>query len=710
MSGKVTSRDHPDVSVSRGTLALIGGRFEADNDALFAALKTHCSGRIAILSMASGFPQEVGEETVEEFRAQGIHAQLIPLYFENRDTAAFDEQVISKLRTCGSVFFTGGDQSRIVGTLIQNDQPTPALTCIRQLFDDGGLISGSSAGAAVMSGPMLLSGTSLHAVSRGAGTGDEDFRLGRGLGFFHWGVVDQHFLQRGRIGRLLIAARECGEPLAFGVDENSALIVRGDRAEVVGETGVLFIDMRRAQKNCGDALLRDVRVSYLDDGDAIDLRRGKALPAADKQRTRVTRSSYRRPAPVRRNAFASYALHDLMLRLVEADPAYYCSDSASAFDAAFGRQVTLDVRRLPRRSRALRAVRDGEIRYSALNFSLDLRCAELDACPLNESTVLLHPDPVPEARLVLLGDSPVKWPQDANSALLSQLREPVGVLPTASGEPEEMAERYLAWLRRHGVEAQSIPISLQNIERASRDRSLLKRIDQMGSLLLTGGDQRRLTETLLHCAEATPVLHSIVSAYERGTPLIAVGGAAAALGRQMITDGDSVAALRFGSSEDASFSGVVVERGIGLIALGLIDQNFVRRHRLGRLLMACAEQRQRFGFGLCEGSAMIVSGSDRHVEALGAQGVLVAELDLSRVRLAPGNADPTGIRLYLLEPGQRVSLDNLAADTAARSAAGRDLLERTLRDLEEDYRTATPNIGGAPPAWEALIGGAPTVH
>lgn len=55
----------------------------------------------------------------------------------------------------------------------------------------------------------------------------------------------------------------------------------------------------------------------------------------------------------------------------------------------------------------------------------------------------------------------------------------------------------------------------------------------MGSLLFTGGDQRRLTETLLHCAEATPVLHEIVSAYERGSPLVAVAASASALAERM---------------------------------------------------------------------------------------------------------------------------------------------------------------------------------
>jgi len=229
---------------------------------------------------------------------------------------------------------------------------------------------------------------------------------------------------------------------------------------------------------------------------------------------------------------------------------------------------------------------------------------------------------------------------------------------------------------------------------------------------LTGGDQRRLTEALLHCAEATPVLHSIVTAYERGTPLIAVAASATAMGTRMIAEGDSVAAWRYGSSEDASFSGVVVERGIGLTRLGLIDQNFLRRHRLGRLLMACAAQQQRFGFGLCEGSGMVIHGDERSIEAIGSSGVVIVELDLDRVRLAPRVPDPSGVRLYILEPGRRVALENLASATAERSAAATALLEETLEDLAMDFRAAfqTGEAEFNSPRWLQTLSQDPALH
>jgi cyanophycinase len=675
-----------------GPLAMIGGRLESDNAALFESLRTLSSGRIVVLAMASQVPEEVGSELVDDFRAYGCDTELLPLYWDNRERAAYDEALVARVAAAGSVFFSGGDQSRIVGSLIQHGEETPVLQQIRRSHAAGGLVAGTSAGAAIMSGPMILSGTSLEAVARGFAADDDDegFRLGNGLGFFPWGLVDQHFLHRGRIGRLLMAARSVGSGFAFGIDENSAMLVDGSHARVCGETGVLVLDLRKARENVDGYDLRDVRISYLDDGDGFDLRAGKARPAPDKHRVRVSRASYRRPAPVRRNAFASYALHDLVLRLVEADPSHYRHDSALAFDAESRRQVCVEIERRPRRSRALKAVRDGEIRYSALNFELRVRSTTLPEGAEPPSTaIVLPPDPVPGARLVLLGNSPLDWDPASLDGLLAELVEPVGVLTVASAEPRRKSDEYLEWLRGRGLQAEALPVGLHNIERASRDRDLLKRIGGMGSLLFTGGDQRRITETLLHCAEATPVLHAIVSAYERGVPLVMVAAAAAASGHRMIVEGDSAAALRFGASEDAGFPGIVVEAGLGLSAFGLIDQNFLNRRRLGRLLVACVAENARFGFGLCEESGMVIAGGERRLMAIGRTGVIVASVDPHRASLRAPDFRPDGIRLNFVEPGTGFHLDTVAADAVDRTGTGLALLERAIADLVREYRAGT---------------------
>jgi cyanophycinase len=673
---------------------MIGGRFESDNRALFEALKSLSQGRIAVLAMASGFPQEVGAELVEDFVDYGFEAELVPLFWEDRQASAFDPHLLEKIAHYGSVFFSGGDQSRIIETLIQDGEETPALRCIRQAHAEGGLVAGTSAGAAIMSGPMIVSGTSLNALGEGICEDPEDldgFRLGTGLGFFPWGLVDQHFLHRGRIGRLLAACREFGENIAFGIDENSAMLVNGSEATVIGETGAIFVDMRRAQFDTDGYDISDVGISYLDDGDRFDLAACQPLPAQDKQRLRISQASFRSPAPVRRHAFSSYGLHDLLLRLVEGDPEHYQRDSALAYDEDSEQQICLELGRNDQQSQALKAVRDGVIRYSALDFDLSVRTSALPLAerPADTATVL-PPDPVPGARLVLLGNSPLTWDRDHLDGLREELREPVGIFSTASNTPRKTAASYLDWLRGMGLRAEIIPVSLSNIERASEDRALLKRISGMGSLLFTGGDQRRLTEALLHCADATPVLHAIVSAYERGTPIIGVAGAASAFAGRMIVEGDSKAAFRYGTSEDAGFSGVVIEPGIGLTSFGLIDQNFMNRHRLGRLLVACSAQRCQYGFGLCEESGLVIVGGERRLHALGRTGVIVASLEPGRARLKAPHFKADGIRLNFVESGESFHLDSAPTDGEDSTGAGLALLERAIADLARDYNA---NLG-----------------
>jgi cyanophycinase-like exopeptidase len=210
------SAAHPQrqVEAARGSLALIGGRFEADNDALYAPCANAAIRAIAVLSMASGYPREVGEETVHEFRAQGFYAELVPIFFENaRPERLRRGRLIERLQAFGSVFFTGGDQSRIVGTLIQDGarDPGPARDPrpLRRRRPDRRQLRGRRDHVRTHA-PRRHS---LRAISRGvedspgAAEDFDAFRLGSGLGFFHWGMVDQHFLARGRIGRLVCGAR-----------------------------------------------------------------------------------------------------------------------------------------------------------------------------------------------------------------------------------------------------------------------------------------------------------------------------------------------------------------------------------------------------------------------------------------------------------------------------------------------------------------------
>ena len=230
-------------------LAIIGGRFEADNRAVFEAMHELSGGRIAVLPTASG----------RAARGRPGGTRLVPRATVSRARSCRSTRttigprptipaIVRMLDRFGSFYFTGGDQALIVKALIQDGVPTPALAAIRRCWLAGGLVSGSSAGAAIMSDPMITSGGSVEALVHPPAPEPHDTRLslGAGLGFFPYGLVDQHFLQRGRLGRLVAALLETGWTRGFGIDENTAMVISDGRLRVLGETGLLYVDVSRA--------------------------------------------------------------------------------------------------------------------------------------------------------------------------------------------------------------------------------------------------------------------------------------------------------------------------------------------------------------------------------------------------------------------------------------------------------------------------------
>jgi hypothetical protein len=143
-----------------------------------------------------------------------------------------------------------------------------------------------------MSDPMIAGGTSAAAVARGlrrtgfdVAAADDDstggVSISPGLGLFPAALADQHFLARGRFGRLLVAIDALDQfDLAFGIDENTALVVDGERTWAVGASGVVVIDERGSRRE-GRALL-GARVHLLGTGDQFDLGSRRVTPAAGK--------------------------------------------------------------------------------------------------------------------------------------------------------------------------------------------------------------------------------------------------------------------------------------------------------------------------------------------------------------------------------------------------------------------------------------------
>ncbi|MDI3269824.1 MAG: cyanophycinase [Bacillota bacterium] len=191
-------------------------------------------GALAVLAVATEDPRKAEALYREAFSPWDLELEFFSLM---ERSWAREEKTLKRLEACRGFYFTGGDQLRIT-TLLGG---TPAHDIIRRRFREGAVVAGTSAGASAMSGVMIVGGKEMASPAL------EVIRLSPGLGFLPEAVVDQHFAQRGRMGRLLSAVAQNPGLLGIGIDENTALVIEGDEAQAVGEGTVVVVDGRTTQ-------------------------------------------------------------------------------------------------------------------------------------------------------------------------------------------------------------------------------------------------------------------------------------------------------------------------------------------------------------------------------------------------------------------------------------------------------------------------------
>jgi cyanophycinase len=300
-----------------GRLVIVGGALNVNNAAVYRAIldARSGSGPFCVFPTAGATPDSDMASPVATFeRYGGTGSARGVLVSSLKPETASDPAVVAQIRQCSGFFFIGGIQSRVTAAFRPEGKTTPAYDALVQRWREGAVVSGSSAGAAIMSDPMIAGGTSAAAISRGvkritytAGDADDTtggVTLAPGLGFFSSALADQHFLARGRFGRLLTAMLELREfDLAFGIDENTALVVDRDSLMVVGASGVVVFDERSA-KRTGPSVT-DVTLHLLGDGDRFDLRSRR--PALSSAKLPVAAAPLVPPAQPT-NAFARFEL------------------------------------------------------------------------------------------------------------------------------------------------------------------------------------------------------------------------------------------------------------------------------------------------------------------------------------------------------------------------------------------------------------------
>jgi cyanophycinase len=274
-----------------GTVIVIGGALKADSDAVWQRVVDEAGGAgaaIAVFPTAAYEPERIGAQITTALNRCGARAEVIPVApnLEGVDLQAMlnDPALIARVAAARAVFFSGGAQEFIVDTLQPGGRPTAMLEAIRAVFAAGGVVAGTSAGAAVMSRLMFRDAMDNLAVLKGLWRAGQEYD--HGLGFVDGSLlVDQHFLKRGRIGRLLPAMQALGCRLGLGVDENAAVVIKGTALEVIGGSGAVLVDLGDATHDARLPAfnLRGARLSYLDHGDRHDLTSGMTTPAERKR-------------------------------------------------------------------------------------------------------------------------------------------------------------------------------------------------------------------------------------------------------------------------------------------------------------------------------------------------------------------------------------------------------------------------------------------
>jgi cyanophycinase len=227
-------------------LIIIGGAEDKKEDCEilreFVRRAGGTKAKIVIMTAATELPREVGENYIRVFERLGAEdARIVDT--ETRDDASSSTALEAVSKATG-IFFTGGDQARITSVL----KDTELDTAIHKRFAEGAVIAGTSAGAAVMPDKMIVEGDSQTNPRM------EIIDMGPGLGFLPGVVIDQHFLQRGRLGRLISALIQEPADLGFGIDENTAMVVTDRQVEIIGEGSVTIVDVESTYDNMGEIL------------------------------------------------------------------------------------------------------------------------------------------------------------------------------------------------------------------------------------------------------------------------------------------------------------------------------------------------------------------------------------------------------------------------------------------------------------------------
>lgn len=288
--------------MAKGTLYIVGGGLNKSERRVFTQFIKSAGGenaRVAFVLSASGRdPDETYRSYRDVFVSLGVkkeNCQLLPVYgpevVDERGENLLNGDapgLVERMEGVTAVWFTGGDQYYTSKCMLRPDGTDTALLAeIRRIYNNGGVLGGSSAGAAIMSRVMIGEGSNRGLLANGVTIGYEGYNPDaedespdsgcpllmtyEGLGFLDGAVVDQHFNRRPRLLRLIESCliNSLGHQYGFGISEDTALVASNGECRVMGSGGVFYVDCSNAERESAGNV-KNVKLCALFEGDVLN--------------------------------------------------------------------------------------------------------------------------------------------------------------------------------------------------------------------------------------------------------------------------------------------------------------------------------------------------------------------------------------------------------------------------------------------------------
>lgn len=301
----------------KGNLVIVGGALSNKNEEVykqFIELAGGKNAKIGIIPTASGNLNSSNnfKNDLINYGLKAENIEILPITKHDFKKTAENEadtwkgnennlEIVKKIENLTGVWFVGGDQTLITKALKNEDGTnSKALNSLWKIYSNGAVLGGTSAGAAIMSDIMITAGDSLGALKDGISSdylGMESQEAGpltieEGLGFFKYGIIDQHYDTKARLGRTILANFKFGKNnnRAYGIDEDTALIYNAKNKEItVAGTGNITVINTALGNITGEAPkyeIKNVEISLINKGDKIDLLNNKIIFNEAKQKTK----------------------------------------------------------------------------------------------------------------------------------------------------------------------------------------------------------------------------------------------------------------------------------------------------------------------------------------------------------------------------------------------------------------------------------------